>query len=91
MSSSAPVQSQVQLHPENLRGLLVHVDAEEVSLRNTMRLLQDMPIGLVDDVQQRELRQRLEQSLQHAAFLLQNRMKVIRGLAQYFKSFFWFY
>ncbi len=83
MSSSAPVQSQVQLHPENLRGLLVHVDAEEVSLRNTMRLLQDMPIGLVDDVQQRELRQRLEQSLQHAAFLLQNRMKVIRGLAQY--------
>jgi hypothetical protein len=62
--------------------LLVHVDAEEVSLRNTMRLLQDLPLRSADELQQRDLKLRIEQSLQHAALLLQNRVKVMTGLGR---------
>jgi len=81
MSNSAPVQLQHRLHPEQLRPLLVHVDAEEVSLRNTVQLLKDIPICSPDESMQRELRTRIDQSMQHAAFLLQNRLKVIGQLA----------
>jgi len=83
MSSSAPVQSQHQLHPEHLRALLVHVDAEEVSLRNTVQLLKEIPICPPEESQQRDLRTRIDQSLQHAAFLLQNRTTVISQLARF--------
>jgi hypothetical protein len=82
MSNSAPAPPCL-LQPEHLRGLLVHVDAEEVSLRNTMRLLKDLPFHSTDDSKQRELRVRIDQSLQHAAFLLENRSKVINNLSQY--------
>ena len=82
MSNSAPAPPCL-LQPEHLRGLLVHVDAEEVSLRNTMRLLKDLPFHSTDDSKQRELRVRIEQSLQHAAFLLENRSKVISNLSRY--------
>ena len=82
MSNSAPGQSQLRLSPEQLRGLLVHVDAEEVSLRNTMRLLQELPLRSIDEIQQRDLRVRIEQSLQHAALLFQNRVKVISSLGR---------
>jgi len=70
------------LRPEQLRGLLVHVDAEEVSLRNMMRLLQELPAQATDEIQQREMRIRIDQSLQHAAFLAQNRSRVITALGQ---------
>jgi hypothetical protein len=83
MSNSAPTQPCCLLQPEHLRGLLVHVDAEEVSLRNTMKLLRDLPFHSTDDSMQRELRVRIEQSLQHAAFLLENRRKVLGNLSQY--------
>ena len=83
MSNSAPVQSQRLLYPEHLRALLVHVDAEEVSLRNTMQLLKDLPVSSVDETEQRELRLRIDQALNHAEFLLQNRLKVIGQLSHY--------
>ena len=82
MNNSAPAPPCL-LQPEHLRGLLVHVDAEEVSLRNTMRLLKDLPFHSTDDSKQRELRVRIDQSLQHATFLLENRSKVISNLSQY--------
>lgn len=81
MSNSAPASPQRRLAPEHLRPLLVHVDAEEVSLRNTFRLLRDLPVSPADEIQQREMRVRIEQSLQHAEFLFQNRSKVIKDLA----------
>jgi len=82
MSSYVPVPSVPCLRPEQLRGLLVHVDAEEVSLRNMMRLLQELPAQATDEIQQREMRIRIDQSLQHAAFLAQNRSRVITALGQ---------
>jgi hypothetical protein len=42
MNSSAPVPSQF-LEPAHLHDLLRHVDAEEISLRNTLLLLQAVP------------------------------------------------
>lgn len=82
MSSSVQVPSAHCLLPEHLRGLLVHVDAEEVSLRNIMRLLQELPIQPTDDADQREMRLRIEQSLQHAALLAQHRSRVMAALGQ---------
>ena len=83
MSNPAPEQSSACLQPKHLRGLLVHVDAEEVSLRHTMHLLRDIPVFSADEQQRRELRVRIEQSLQHAALLLQNRMNVISELSRF--------
>lgn len=81
MSNSAPGPL-CRLEPEHLRGLLVHVDAEEISLRNAMRLLENLPTQTADSSQHRELKTRIEQSLNHIALLTQNRHKVIRTLAQ---------
>lgn len=83
MSSFALAQSTRRLQPEHLRGLLVHIDAEEVSLRNAMRLLQDIPLFAADEILQRELRVRIEQALQHVALLSQNRNKVTSALGQF--------
>ncbi len=82
MSSFDRVQSAHCLLPEHLRGLLVHVDAEEVSLRNMLRLLEEIPVQATDELLQREMRLRIEQSLQHAALLAQNRSKVMAALGQ---------
>jgi hypothetical protein len=83
MSSSVPAPSPCRLHPEHLRGLLVHVDAEEVSLRNSLRLLEDVPVDSLDETKQREVRVRIDQSLQHAALLTQNRIQVTSALGQF--------
>ncbi|MBL8813711.1 MAG: hypothetical protein JNM43_26325 [Planctomycetaceae bacterium] len=81
MSSTAPVSARSLLAPEHLRSLLAHIDAEEVSLRNILRLLQDMPTLADSDARQREIRLRIEQSMQHIALLTQNRHRVIQSLA----------
>ncbi len=84
MNNSAPVPSQC-LEPAHLHDLLRHVDAEEISLRNTLRLLQAVP-GMsqsFDEAERREIRLRIEQSLQHAALLSQNRTRVMLALAGY--------
>ena len=82
MNNSAPERSPRCLLPEHLRGLLVHVDAEEVSLRNTLGLLRDIPVHAIDELQQREMRLRIDQSLQHAALLSHNRIKVMTALGR---------
>lgn len=82
MSSSVRVPSAHCLLPEHLRGLLVHVDAEEVSLRNIMHLLKELPVQATEEVQRREIRVRIEQSLQHAALLARNRSRVMAALGQ---------
>ncbi|HQX51726.1 MAG TPA: hypothetical protein PLY87_23780 [Planctomycetaceae bacterium] len=81
-SSSMPRQF---LEPEQLHDLLRHVDAEEISLRNTLRLLQAIPSSAQSsvDAEQRTLRTQIEQSMQHAAFLAKNRMRVLTNLAQH--------
>ncbi|MFN9721177.1 MAG: hypothetical protein ACK58L_20965 [Planctomycetota bacterium] len=71
-----------RLETEHIRSLLVHVDAEEISLRNAMKLLEDLPIHAATSSQYRELRTRIDQSLNHIALLAQNRQKVLRALAQ---------
>lgn len=81
MNNSAP-GSLPRLEPEHIRGLLVHVDAEEISLRNAMKLLEDIPIQAPSTSQYRELKTRIDQSLNHIALLAQNRHKVLRALAQ---------
>ena len=81
MSNSAPGSSR-RLEPEHIRGLLVHVDAEEISLRNAMRLLENLPAQTMDSNQYRDMKVRIEQSLEHIALLTQNRQKVIRALSQ---------
>ena len=88
MKSSDPVPSQRQvstryLEPEHLRDLLRHVDAEEISLRNIMRLLESVPAmsQSVDDAVRRDMRLRIEQSMRHAALLSENRAKVTIALA----------
>jgi hypothetical protein len=82
MKDSAPVPSAC-LEPAHLHDLLRHVDAEEISLRNTLRLLQVVPAmsQSSDEAERREMRLRIEQSLQHAALLSQNRMRVMHALA----------
>ena len=82
MNNSARVPSQC-LEPAHLHDLLRHVDAEEISLRNTLRLLQAVPAmsQSSDEAERREMRLRIEQSLQHAALLSQNRMRVMLALA----------
>lgn len=82
MSSLVPASSSSLLAPEQLRPLLAHIDAEEVSLRNILRLLQDMPTLSDSDSRQREIRLRIDQSLQHIAVLSQNRQRVIHSLAR---------
>ncbi|MBC7968322.1 MAG: hypothetical protein H7Z17_20645 [Fuerstia sp.] len=84
MNSSAPVPSQF-LEPAHLHDLLRHVDAEEISLRNTLLLLQAVPAmsQSTDEAERREMRLRIEQSLQHAALLSQNRTRVMAALAGY--------
>ncbi len=84
MNNSVPVPSHC-LEPEHLHDLLRHVDAEEISLRNTLRLLQAIPAlsQSSDDAERRETRIRIEQSVQHAALLSQNRMRVMVALAGY--------
>lgn len=81
MNNSAPAPP-YRLEPEHLRGLLVHVDAEEISMRNAMRLLESLPVQTMDSNHHREMKTRIEQSLEHIALLSQNRQKVIRALAQ---------
>ena len=82
MNNSAPVPSPY-LEPAHLHDLLRHVDAEEISLRNTLRLLQAVPAmsQSSDEAERREMRLRIEQSLQHAALLQQNRTRVMQALA----------
>jgi hypothetical protein len=82
MSSHVPASASSLLAPEQLRPLLVHIDAEEVSLRNILRLLQDMPLISESDARQREIRLRIDQSMQHIALLTQNRLRVIQTLAR---------
>lgn len=84
MNSSAPVPSQC-LEPAHLYDLLRHVDAEEISLRNTLLLLQAVPSlsQSSDESERREMRLRIEQSLQHAALLSQNRTRVMAALAEF--------
>jgi len=84
MTSSAPVHSH-RLEPEHLHDLLRHVDAEEISLHNTLRLLQAIPVlaQSVNEAERRDMRLRIEQSLQHAALLSRNRTRVMQSLAQY--------
>lgn len=84
MNNSDPVPSHC-LEPEHLVDLLKHVDAEEISLRNVMRLLKAVPVmsQSTDEAERREMRLRIEQSTQHAALLSQNRMRVTMALAQY--------
>ncbi len=80
--NSSVQRSRHRLEPEHVRGLLVHVDAEEISLRNAMKLLEDMPIQSASSDQYRDLKTRIDQSLNHIALLTQNRQKVLRALAQ---------
>lgn len=84
MNSSVPVPLH-HLEPEHLRELLRHVDAEEISLRNTLQLLQAVPAmsRSADETERREMRLRIEQSLQHAALLSHNRARVMTGLAKH--------
>jgi hypothetical protein len=84
MNNSAPVPSHF-LEPSHLRDLLKHVDAEEISLHNVVRLLKDVPAmsQSADEAQRRDMRLRIEQSMQHAALLSQNRVRVTNALAQY--------
>ena len=84
MNNSAPVPSHF-LEPSHLRDLLKHVDAEEISLHNVVRLLKDVPAmsQSADEAQRRDMRLRIEQSMQHAALLSQNRARVTNALAQY--------
>lgn len=84
MNNSDPVPSH-SLEPEHLVDLLKHVDAEEISLRNVMRLLMAVPVmsQSADEAERREMRLKIEQSTQHAALLSQNRMRVTMALAQY--------
>ena len=84
MNSSAPAPSPY-LEPAHLHDLLRHVDAEEISLRNTLLLLQAVPAmsQSTDEAERREMRLRIEQSLQHAALLSQNRTRVMLALAGY--------
>ncbi|MDA1229945.1 MAG: hypothetical protein O2856_04150 [Planctomycetota bacterium] len=84
MNNSDPVPSHC-LEPEHLVDLLKHVDAEEISLRNVMRLLKAVPAmsQSADEVERREMRLRIEQSTQHAALLSQNRVRVTMALARY--------
>lgn len=72
------------LEPEQIQDLLRHVDAEEISLRNTLRLLEAIPVSMQvsADASHRTLRVQIEQSLHHAAFLSQNRIRVLNQLAQ---------
>ena len=74
-----------RIEPEHLHDLLRHVDAEEISLRNTLRLLQAIPAlsQSSDEPERRETRLRIEQCMQHAALLSQNRMRVMLALAGY--------
>lgn len=81
MNSAVPQSSRTRLGTEQIRGLLIHVDAEEVALRNAMGLLQDLPLNANDDSRHRDLRLRIEQSLNHIALLSQNRFRVLRELA----------
>ena len=82
MHNSSPVPSQC-LEPEQLHDLLRHVDAEEISLRNTLRLLQAIPASgrTTAEADQRILRLQVEQSMEHAALLSQNRTRVLMNLA----------
>lgn len=84
MNNSAPVPSHY-LEPAHLRDLLRHVDAEEISLRNIMHLLKEVPAmsQSADEAQRRDMRLKIEQSMQHAALLSQNRARVVNALAEY--------
>ena len=82
MNSFAPGPSR-RLESEHLRSLLVHVDAEEVSLRNAMKLLQEIPLHALDELTQRQCRLRIEQSLQHTALLAENRIRVTTALGTF--------
>ena len=84
MNNSAPVPSHY-LEPAHLRDLLRHVDAEEISLRNIMHLLKEVPAmsQSADEAQRRDMRLKIEQSMQHAALLSQNRARVANALAEY--------
>lgn len=84
MNNSAPVPSHC-LEPAHLHDLLRHVDAEEFSLHNVMRLLKEVPVmsQSADEAQRRDMRLRIEQSMQHAALLSQNRARVTLALAEY--------
>ena len=84
MNNSGPVPSQY-LEPTHLYDLLRHVDAEEISLRNTLRLLQVIPAmsQSSNEGERRDMRLRIEQSLQHAALLSQNRLRVMLALARF--------
>ena len=84
MNNSAPVPSHF-LEPAHLRDLLRHVDAEEIALHNVMRLLKEVPVmsQSADESQRRDMRLRIEQSMQHAALLSQNRARVTKALAEY--------
>ncbi len=72
-----------RLEPEHLRSLLVHVDAEEVSLRNALKLLQEIPLHALDEQTQRQCRVRIEQSLEHIALLSANRIRVTTSLGAF--------
>jgi hypothetical protein len=82
MNNSAPMRSH-RLEPEHLHDLLRHVDAEEISLRNAMRLLQAVPAmsRSADEAERRDMRIRIEQCLQHVTLLSQNRTRVMITLA----------
>lgn len=84
MNNSAPVPSHF-LEPAHLCDLLRHVDAEEISLGNVIRLLQEVPAmsGSDDEAQRRDMRLRIEQSIQHASLLAKNRMRVTKAFAEY--------
>ena len=84
MNNSGPVPSQY-LEPTHLHDLLRHVDAEEISLRNTLRLLQVIPAmsQSSNEGERRDMRLRIEQSLQHEALLSQNRLRVMLALARF--------
>lgn len=82
MSRSVPVPSMPCLTPEQINGLLVHVDAEEVSLRNILRLLEELPRLSADPERRRDVQVRVEQSLQHTVFLRHHRVRVLTFLGR---------
>ena len=83
MNNSAPVPSRF-LEPAHLRDLLRHVDAEEISLSNVIRLLKEVPAMSVsaDEGQRRDMRLRIEQAMQHASLLSQNRQRVTKAFSE---------
>ncbi|MFO0976475.1 MAG: hypothetical protein U0996_08760 [Planctomycetaceae bacterium] len=82
MSSSVPAAARSLLAPKDLSRLLAHIDGEELSLRNVLRLLQEMPSLADSDAKQREIALRIEQSKQHFKLLEEHRRDVILTLAR---------